>query len=69
MPVEGERLRSRLSSVFDTLLEDNSSAWELEADGSWRRRKPSKGERARPSQQVLMRAAMRPRRRPAAKRR
>jgi polyphosphate kinase len=69
VPVENERLRTRLSSVFDTLLSDNASAWELDADGSWRRRKPSKGERARPSQQVLMRVASRPRRRPAAKRR
>ena len=69
VPVENERLRTRLSSVFDTLLSDNASAWELDADGSWRRRKPAKGERARPSQQVLMRVASRPRRRPAAKRR
>jgi polyphosphate kinase len=68
VPVENERLRARLSSVFDTLLGDNASAWELESDGSWKRRKPSKGERARPTQQVLMRVASRPRRRPAKRR-
>jgi polyphosphate kinase len=69
VPVENERLRTRLSGVFDTLLGDNTSAWDLAADGSWRRLKPPKGERARPSQQVLMRAAARPRRRPTTKRR
>jgi polyphosphate kinase len=68
VPVENERLRARLSSVFDTLLGDNASAWELEPDGSWRRLKPSKGERPRPTQQVLMRVASRPRRRPAKRR-
>jgi polyphosphate kinase len=67
--VENERLRTRLSGVFDTLLSDNTSAWDLGADGSWRRLKPPKGERARPSQQALMRAAARPRRRPTTKRR
>jgi polyphosphate kinase len=69
VPVENERLRTRLAGVFDTLLGDNTSAWELGADGSWRRLKPPKGERARPSQQVLMKAAARPRRRPTTKRR
>ena len=37
VPVENERLRSRLSSVFDMLLADNTGTWELDADGGWRR--------------------------------
>ena len=49
VPVEDERLRSRLSSVFDTLLADNSGTWELDAEGVWRRLAPLEGAaRARP---------------------
>ena len=47
VPIENERLRSRLSSVFDALLSDNANAWELDADGAWRRTRRGKGERAK----------------------
>ena len=43
VPVENERLRSRLSSVFDTLLADNTGTWELDAEGVWRRLVPRRG--------------------------
>ena len=69
VPIENERLRTRLSSVFDTLLADNSGAWELDAEGVWRRVRPAKGQRARYAQDVLIKSAARPPRRPAAKRR
>ena len=69
VPIENERLRSRLSGIFDTLLADNTDAWELKEDGTWRRLHPGKGERARGSQEALMRSAARPRRRAATKRR
>ena len=57
VPVENERLRSRLSSVFDTLLADNAGAWELDAQGNWRRLRPAKGQRARQAQEVLIKSA------------
>ncbi len=69
VPIENERLRSRLSGILDTLLADNTDAWELKEDGTWRRFHPGKGERARGSQEALMRSAARPRRRAVTKRR
>ena len=56
-PVEGAALQQRLATMFDVLLADNNQAWELQADGSWQRLRPTKDDRARPSQEVLMRKA------------
>jgi polyphosphate kinase len=69
VPIENERLRSRLSSVLDTLLADNSGAWELDAEGVWRRLRPAKGQRARHAHDVMIKNASRPPRRAVAKRR
>ncbi|HET9674188.1 MAG TPA: polyphosphate kinase 1 [Gaiellaceae bacterium] len=69
VPVENERLRARLSSVFAVLLGDNKNAWELGEDGGWRRVRPGKGERARPTHDALIRVASRAPRRSAARRR
>ena len=69
VPVENERLRSRLSSVFDTLLADNTGTWELDAEGAWRRLRPTKGQRVRQAQEVLIKSASRAPRRPVTKRR
>jgi polyphosphate kinase len=60
-PVEDSRLQQRLGAALDALLEDDA-AWELQADGSWRRRLAKKGEQPRSGQQTLMRAARRRRR-------
>ena len=59
VPVEDRRLCNRLGSTLDTLLEDNSSAWELGPGGAWKRVGTKKGERAKPGQVVLMRSAAR----------
>ena len=59
VPIEDKRLCNRLGSTLDALLEDNVSAWELGADGSWKRVGTKKGERSRPGQVVLMRSAAR----------
>jgi polyphosphate kinase len=63
-PVEDPTLQQRLRGAFDILLADNSSAWELQADGSWRRLRPKKDEPDRGAQQTFMRAT-----RPRARRR
>ena len=36
-PVEQLRAQSELNAIFDTLLADNSTAWQLAPDGSWER--------------------------------
>jgi polyphosphate kinase len=68
IPIENERLRSRLASVFAVLLADNRNAWELDEDAGWRRLRPGKGERARPTHDALIRVASRSPRRSAARR-
>ena len=57
-PVEDEAARAEIATVFDTLLSDNVGAWELRADGTWRRVRQRKGERAKGTQQRLMRRAL-----------
>jgi polyphosphate kinase len=54
-PVEAPLLRDELGSILDALLADNVQAWELRADGSWKRRRPAKGERRKAAQVVFMR--------------
>jgi polyphosphate kinase len=58
-PVEDERLRAELALVFDTLMSDTASSWELAADGSWHRLRPPRGDEPRSAQEVLMRRARR----------
>jgi polyphosphate kinase len=63
-PIDEPALQQRLKSTFETLLADDSGAWELESDGSWTRLRPKKDEAERSAQAAFMRAARpRPRRR------
>jgi polyphosphate kinase len=63
-PIDDPALQQRIKSTFETLLSDDSGAWELEADGSWTRLRPKKDEAERSAQAAFMRAARpRPRRR------
>jgi polyphosphate kinase len=62
VPVEDLHVRNELESIFKALLADNAHAWELNADGSWDRAKPKKGERRRVAQAVFMRRRDRARR-------
>lgn len=59
-PVEAEPLREQLRHIIDLCFEDNTNAWDLDAEGRWTRRTPQDGEDPRPSQERLMRAANRP---------
>ncbi len=56
-PVEAPAHQARLGEVFDTLLADETDAWELGADGSWTRCTSGGNGRARGTQEVLMRKA------------
>jgi polyphosphate kinase len=55
-PIEDPRAQEEIDAMFQVLLADNT-AWELRADGTWRRLRPAKGERERPSQTLFMRRA------------
>jgi polyphosphate kinase len=57
VPVEQARARQELQAVLDSALQDNTNAWELERDGSWRRLSPGKGERPHSHQATLQRRA------------
>jgi polyphosphate kinase len=57
-PIEQPRAQAELNTVFDTLLADNVNAWELQADDTWRRLRPEKGERKVVAQTTLMRRAI-----------
>jgi polyphosphate kinase len=56
-PVDDQAVQGRLKAAFEVLLADNALAWELDADGSWNRRRPKKDEPSRASQLVFMRRA------------
>jgi polyphosphate kinase len=60
-PVSDARLQQRLAGALDALLEDDT-AWELQPDGTWKRRHAKKGEQPRSGQATLMRSARRRRR-------
>jgi polyphosphate kinase len=46
VPLEDQRLRDEVSSVFDLLLDDNTQAWELTPTGRWERiRRAGRGRR------------------------
>ena len=43
VPIEAAALRKRLDEVFDCLLADDTSAWQLHPDGRWTRVEPGTG--------------------------
>jgi polyphosphate kinase len=57
VPVEQARARQEINAILDSALADNTTAWELSSDGSWRRLSPGKGERPQSHQPVLQRRA------------
>jgi polyphosphate kinase len=57
VPVEQARVRQELQSVLDSVFTDNTSAWELAADGRWARVAPAKGQRPHSHQSWLKRRA------------
>ena len=56
--VKREEVRRRLRSVLDLALEDNTTAWALQPDGSWSRLAPTNGEPEVSQQVELMRRAI-----------
>ena len=62
MPVDDTQVRNELESIFKALLSDNSQAWELQPNGTWKRVSPKKSERRRSAQAAFMRRRERARR-------
>ena len=58
-PVEDLAIQSELAATLDTLLADNTTAWELQADGTWERIRAKKDDRSRSAQATMMRRARR----------
>jgi polyphosphate kinase len=57
VPIEDPVLRSEAREVLDRCLADNTAAWELQPDGSWKRRKPGAADKRRSAQAELMQRA------------
>jgi polyphosphate kinase len=57
-PVEDPQLRRRLREILEMMLADNRQAWELQPDGQYIQRHPSKDEPERSTQDILMAQAL-----------
>ncbi len=53
-PVDDSGLRSELRLVLDTQLNDQRSAWDMQADGSYIQRRPSKADPSKGAQETLI---------------
>jgi polyphosphate kinase len=53
-PIEDQALHKGLDAVLATCLADNRQAWELHADGQYRRREPDPGAESKATQQILI---------------
>jgi polyphosphate kinase len=58
-PIEDPQLRERLREILDTMLADRGHAWELDADGAWKRRATEDGRPASDTQELMMARAAR----------
>ena len=52
-PVVDPALGVELEAILDVYENDNCTAWDLQPDGSWLRRRPKEGEPRRASQEVF----------------
>ncbi len=59
VPVEDDRLQFQVHGIFDALLADTASSWDLDENGAWRRARPDGGVPATSAQQTLMTRAAR----------
>lgn len=56
-PVTDDALKNEIKVILDVLENDNHTAWDLQTDGSYVRRKPQDGEPTRAAQQEFIRLA------------
>jgi polyphosphate kinase len=53
-PLTEPTLIAEIEEILTVAENDNHSAWDLQPDGTYSRRRPKQGEEARPSQQVFI---------------
>jgi polyphosphate kinase len=53
-PVTDPKLKKELAQKLQIYEKDNSTAWDMQADGRYVRRQPKKGEKPRPAQEALI---------------
>jgi polyphosphate kinase len=58
-PVEDPTLSAQVRDMLDRCMADNTSAWELTANGSWKRRTPPSSAEKRSAQAELMERSLR----------
>jgi polyphosphate kinase len=58
VPVEDPALRSEIDLLLETSLSDTRSSFQLQPDGTWKRRRPAEGEPERSAQEELMARAL-----------
>jgi polyphosphate kinase len=68
VPIQDAKVQAQLIASFDVLLDD-TTAWLLQPDGSWKRLRPRKDQDGKGSHDALMRKARRRARRRVARRR
>ena len=68
VPIQDSRARQRITAIFDSLLADNTQAWNLREDGTWRRIRAKKDDRQTSAQTALMRSSVARARRSLARR-
>jgi len=57
VPIKDESVRAQLQHILDVYEADNCSAWDMQPDGKYVRRRPAPGEPRRSAQEVFMREA------------
>jgi polyphosphate kinase len=55
--VGGEAVKAQLDEILEVYATDNTSAWDCDAEGVYRRRTPAEGEERRAAQEIFMRMA------------
>ena len=56
-PVEKPELCARLREILEVQLNDRRSAWDMQADGTYRQRRPVDGQDSRSAQEILIELA------------
>ena len=57
LSVRDAKVQRQLDEILEVYSADNASAWDCDADGAYRRRRPAKGEERRAAQEIFLRTA------------
>jgi len=54
MPVTDPKLKKELEQTLEVYMDDNITAWDMQPDGTYSRRRPKKGKKRKPAQEALI---------------